>query len=1092
MGDLNPQASAGAFAGTHASAQSGPVHALVAAIELLPEKPMGRRGSRQLMDNLRQLLEVRLPSVLQTVRSAGGQTVLLHHTELIALLPVKGVDRKALTTDLMAAPGAELKPAVALVAGLVERRAFDNNTAAFCSGAAIEEARTALMELLSGETATDRDLSVPSGTPELGRQTTGVPVPREELATRFSGLCAVALSLTPRTAERVAGVAEMAQEFDGTLLLAEAFGGEAIVLLAFTLDAGTQASERRTGDFALLLRDQYGDAVRMAVSSGDLIYVEGDSGLYGTAGEPLVEVTDLLQHAEAGQVLTNGRTAEQIAPAFAVQPVGGVTHGGKRSPAGTTILLWRELSSEPTDLFVGRVNELAAMRDYLSQGSRAALRVVGPPGIGKSTLVGRTIRNRPASSILCVAGSDRPEAPFASLTDGIRAYWGLPELESPQYTSSLGERIASARSRIWDDELLEEWDRVEQFIQHALGREHPVASALDPESRYQGMVDGLHALMCSLQAIRVLWVDDFQWIDSGSAEVLSRWLAGHDPARLRVLTTVRTGPDQTPEAPQRTLGWDDTEIAISGLTEESARALLDQRGTTDLVSEPDVQLILSHCQGNPFFLEQCARFVADEINAGSEPRIPESVHAVILARIKRLTSNVRQAVEMAAVLGLRFDMRILSAMLREEKLPNALQSAQQEGFWEAASELNFIFCHALIRDAIYDAQFESRRAELHAAAVRAFEHVYSGEARRAHLYQLAEHCELAGQSDSAIRYHAEAAEYALEQYENDRAVGLLRRRLALSGRTDLHAVLDLAKALERTGAWEETAQLLESATAREIESLPKDQAHAFALCTAAYADLLIERGETNEAEALARSAISAVDGRDLNEGVALLYRSVGLAQFQRAEYEAALGSFQTALEYARASQDERTVGRLMNNVAVVHSRIGRHREALSAFQSNLELARRLNDFLGKSSALNNIGYLYNEMGEFEKAMPYFEEDLALCIQAGHRQGQAIANGNIASILASLGRHEAAISRFRKTIEIDTRIGFLPHKAYNLQQLGTSLIASGIQEEGCACLLEAAELAEEIEFPMVKEKAAESLTGCPDDEEKDQEQKEESV
>jgi tetratricopeptide (TPR) repeat protein len=135
--------------------------------------------------------------------------------------------------------------------------------------------------------------------------------------------------------------------------------------------------------------------------------------------------------------------------------------------------------------------------------------------------------------------------------------------------------------------------------------------------------------------------------------------------------------------------------------------------------------------------------------------------------------------------------------------------------------------------------------------------------------------------------------------------------------------------------------------------------------------------------------------------------------------------------------------------------------------------------MGISAALNNIGDLYNQMQEYERAIPYFQEDLALCTEASHAQGQAIANGNLASVLAALGRHEEAVRRFQEAIETDDRIGFLPHKAYNLQQLGESLIARGDSEAGCQALRQALALANQIQFPLVQEKASELLAACSD-------------
>jgi tetratricopeptide (TPR) repeat protein len=1027
---------------------------------------------------VRSALETRLPECLAAIKRAGGTPVSVHHTRLLALLPENLSDPEQLALSL-APPD---RPAsAALVSGCVERTRTRRSTSAVAllSGAAVAQALETLGALDPGEhhvSRVEEECSTDDDTPgDLSSEIEPFP------DSHPVGICAVGTQIGSQTASRIDQIDELARELDGRVLLLEADQDSAVVTVAFALPAGEEASRNRACDFALLLRDQYGDGVRTGVSTGESISVQEVAGvtLPGCAGEPFIRAMDLLPHTEPGRVVTDGATAKALAGVYALQPIGGVTHAGKRSPAGTTIVLWREQPVATGTLFVGREKELQTIQSYLSDVTPSILHVTGPPGIGKSTIVQQIVRSRPSSSVLVVAGSDRPEAPFASLTDGLREYWDLPAQDAPNYDDYLSERLAATRGRIWDDELLATWDRVEQFMQHALGHEHPVASALDPETRHQGLQEGLVTLLSALQAVRIIWIDDYQWIDAGSAAVLASFLGSRDPSRLRVVTTVRTSPGDGSEKKNRpaAMEWESVTLRLEGLTGASALSLLERRGIAASIDRAQTDQIINVCKGNPFFLEQCARYVEEQLSEGNAPVIPDTVHAVILARIERLSANVRDAVEMAAVLGLRFDMRILSAMLREERLPTALQLAQREGFWEAANELSFIFCHALIRDAIYDAQFLTRRKELHAAAARAFEHVYSGEIRRAHLYELAEHFENAGNASEAIKHLSEAADYALEQFQNERAVALLKRRRSLAGETDLRACHQLAATLVHVGAWEEAVELFEIAADRSAEEIETDEAQEFARCSGTYAEFLIERGEVERAEAILNRALEIDRAKNNGNGASFIYRSLGLVSFHRGEYDGAVEHYEQALQHARSAGDERLTARLMNNLAIVHSKQGKHKEALSAFESNLEYSRRLNDFTGKSTALNNIGYLHDAMGEHEKAMPYFQEDLKLCVEASHRQGEAIARGNIASILSSLHRHEEAVETFLETIEIDSRIGFLPHKAYNLQLLGSSLIALGQKEEGCARLREAAELAEKIQFPMVQEKTKELLEGC---------------
>ena len=782
------------------------MHATVAVMELLPETPLGRRGSPQSMQSIVALYDRHVPTIAEALAELGGMPISLIHTELIALLPPKHeVEENTRSQLLRAAGDLQTTPRIPLASGVVELRKPASSERSFtvASGPVI---RTTQSDHTVAETS-----SVPEGTPEyypeLSTDEAG-PYHDKPRCPHWDGsvvdaaLCAVTFELDDTATRRAESVIELTREFDGDVWALSVRDGEVIILALFELSArrghGTaELGEDRAADFALLVRERYGEELRCAVALGHCLRGTLSApgwDLPAVAGAPITVVTDLLQYGAPGQTLMDG-----------------ANRGGKRIPAGTTLLLWRESRVSTNESFLGREPELKQIRTYVASEARETLQVIGPPGIGKSALVEQIVRSRPPSAVLQVVGSDSVEAPFAAVTNALGAYWHLPTWDAPNHREHLAERLSSARRRIRDEELIAEYDRLPHFMEHALGEESTIAVALDPETRYNGIHSALTVLLAAFQEVRVLWIDDQQWVDKGSISVLASWVGTRGSARLRVLSTVRTNPEtagHTPEAGVSGLGRPIRELKLSGLPEPVARALLKQRGTTDLIPGPDVEAIIDRCGGNPFFLDQSVRFVEAQIAKGSPLSIPESIHSVILARIEQLSTEAREAVNMAAVLGLRFDMRILSAMLREEKLPGALESAQRESLWEALGELNFIFCHALIRDTVYDAQFEERRIELHAAAVRAFEQIYTGDSRRAHLYQLAEHCERAGQTAHAITYLAEAADYAFHQYQNDHAVALLRRRLALAGPSDLRAIADLADALRRTVAWEEAARLL--------------------------------------------------------------------------------------------------------------------------------------------------------------------------------------------------------------------------------------------------------------------------------------------
>jgi tetratricopeptide (TPR) repeat protein len=530
-------------------------------------------------------------------------------------------------------------------------------------------------------------------------------------------------------------------------------------------------------------------------------------------------------------------------------------------------------------------------------------------------------------------------------------------------------------------------------------------------------------------------------------------------------------------------------IDLAALPREASAALLAERGLDRLVGKTGVQLLIERSVGNPFFLEQCARYVREHVEAAGPsplggdagnalPLLPERMESVILARVERLSVQVREAAKRAAILGYRFDMRVLSAMLRQESLVEAMEPDAREALWSATAELSEIFSHALVRDAVYESQLGTEQQQLHAAAAAAYEQVYSGSERRSRLYEIADHYERAGIRDRALVCLSEAAEYAMEEYENERAITLLRRRLALADPGDIRAQFELGKALIRVGAWDEAAQMLGAAAAR-FEAISADDGRDAVDCVVALTSLHIDRGATETAAPLIERGIALAEKHDYHAGIAYLHRNRGLIAYREEKLESALHAYETGLSAARRDRGERVIARLSNDLAIVLTKMGRHEEALEAFRANLDLARRLSEFAGISAALNNIGFVYSNMSRPKDALPYYWEDLELCRTAGDRQGQSVALGNIASIQGMLSRHEEALEHFRAAIAIDVQIGFRPHEAYMHQELGDALLHLDRAEEGCREIQEALRIADEIDFSMVGDAARELQGGCYD-------------
>ena len=125
--------------------------------------------------------------------------------------------------------------------------------------------------------------------------------------------------------------------------------------------------------------------------------------------------------------------------------------------------------------------------------------------------------------------------------------------------------------------------------------------------------------------------------------------------------------------------------------------------------------------------------------------LPANVRAIFIARLDRLTHDVREVVQGAAVLGREFEVQVLARMLRDQPIRPWVEEAEQAAIWTHLTEVRYLFKHVLLRDAAYDMQVRTRRAELHRLAAESLEDACTPTDLPAHYAEIAYHYEAADQ-----------------------------------------------------------------------------------------------------------------------------------------------------------------------------------------------------------------------------------------------------------------------------------------------------------------------------------------------------------
>ena len=184
------------------------------------------------------------------------------------------------------------------------------------------------------------------------------------------------------------------------------------------------------------------------------------------------------------------------------------------------------------------------------------------------------------------------------------------------------------------------------------------------------------------------------------------------------------------------------EIALAPLGEHQGRALIDNLiGTRDLPEMFRAQ-ILAKTGGNPFFIEEVLRaLIADGTlvrdargghwrlgTALAAVALPDTVQAVIVARIDRLDEGVKEVLKLAAVIGRSFFQRVLQAIAEGSDAVDPslaeLEHAELVRLRQQLPEVEYIFKHALVQEAVYASILVERRRAIHRAVAQAIERLF--------------------------------------------------------------------------------------------------------------------------------------------------------------------------------------------------------------------------------------------------------------------------------------------------------------------------------------------------------------------------------
>jgi class 3 adenylate cyclase/predicted ATPase len=421
--------------------------------------------------------------------------------------------------------------------------------------------------------------------------------------------------------------------------------------------------------------------VSIGIESGEVLASQTGSRQRLVTGEAVGVAARLEQAAEAGQIVVGELAARMIDHAARLEPLGELEIKGRKKPLPAFRLV--EVAATPHAFerrldapFTGRRKELGALRKALrtvtAEQRPRVVAVTGPPGIGKSRLASEIARR--AKGVTALFGR------CLSHGDGI-TYWPLREVVG---------QAAEGEER--------------DAIRAALEAPTPPPA---PEIAW------LFRRFCEAAAREqtlVLVFDDVHWAEPTFLELVEH-LADKGEGPILVLCVARE--ELLEDRPAFLEGRDNADrIVLDALSSAETDGLLEGLGGGVLDTEQRTRIVET-AEGNPLFLEQ---LLALALEGGLVERaIPETIQALLAARLDRLGPGERAVLERGAVVGKEFTAEDVTSLLEPEAAPTAgahLRTLSVRGFVRPRDGV-FGFRHVLVQEAVYRAMPKRLRAELH-------------------------------------------------------------------------------------------------------------------------------------------------------------------------------------------------------------------------------------------------------------------------------------------------------------------------------------------------------------------------------------------
>lgn len=508
----------------------------------------------------------------------------------------------------------------------------------------------------------------------------------------------------------------------------------------------------------------------------------------------------------------------------------------------------------------------------------------------------------------------------------------------------------------------------------------------------------------------ILYFNDIQWIDEGSADLISMMISLSEINSLENAHLIFYGNINENKIIDDKLinnilkhGNSIRKEDLQPFSEESVREYIQNVFGSHFIHESikkSIKEIRDKVGGNPLFLEELIKSLVENADIYKDRRywklkkpvrnadIPENLIDLSKQRISRLLSddNKKTLLQILSLLRINLEIKHIKHIISRISSRNIAEMIIELERLEIINAINidnkiiYSFSSSLIKEIIQETIADKAGLSiLLANTLKEMQCKYSD----IFLEEIAYHYKEGKDNEKAIKYYILCGDNAQKKYFNSKAIFYYKTVLELLGDKEIEKKLNIyikiASILESIGKWNDAISIMENSLNRAQEG--------------------------NHLKIMGK-----------------IYNLLAKIKLNRGKYEEGKIFIDKSMDIYKKTGDICLLSIIINNQLSYYYQSFRHDEAINYFDKYKDILRKTNDLMSLAEAEKNLGNIFYTRSDYKKAMEYYIRYKEISDNIGYKRGIASADGNIGNIYLMLGEYKKALTAYEKEREIAKKYG----------------------------------------------------------------------